>query len=72
LSRQSVEDDIRLYLSRRLGDLLQKKLPPGCDKEQILVHLLDSPNGMFLWARLMMDYLDSPALNPPENRLATI
>jgi hypothetical protein len=72
LSRQSVEDDIRIYLARRLEELREKKLPSDCHKEMILAHLLDSANGMFLWARLMMDYLESPALSPPENRLATI
>jgi hypothetical protein len=71
LLRHSVEDDIRIYLSRRLEDL-EEKLPPSCPREKILTHILDSANGMFLWARLMMDYLESPALDPPETRLATI
>ncbi|KFZ09338.1 hypothetical protein V501_05591 [Pseudogymnoascus sp. VKM F-4519 (FW-2642)] len=71
LLRHSVEADIRIYLSHRLEGL-QEKLPPSYPKEKILTHLLDSANGMFLWARLMMDYLDSPALDLPETRLATI
>lgn len=71
LLRHSVEDDIRIYLSHRLEDL-QEKLPPSNPREKILTHLLDSANGMFLWARLMIDYLESPALDPPETRLATI
>ena len=62
LSHQSVEDDIQIYLARRIEDLREQRLPPDCAKEKILAHLLESANGMFLWARLMMDYLESPAL----------
>jgi len=72
LSRQSVGDDIQIYLARRIEDLREQRLPPDCAKEKILAHLLESANGMFLWARLMMDYLESPALEPPETRLAMI
>lgn len=73
LSRQSTDADIGRYLSRRLHDIRQPKLPPDCDVEhEILPHLLECANGMFLWARLMMDYLESPALDPPERRLAVI
>lgn len=55
--------DIRLYLRRKLDDLANLDyFPEECDLEDLVERLLRGADGMFLWARLMVSYLSSPAL----------
>lgn len=64
LTREEVRQDIRTYLSRRLNETTRRRLlPHDEDAEELLSYLLQGANGMFLWARLMMDYIQSPALD---------
>ena len=57
--------DIGLYLSRKLEDLVDLNyLPEECDLEDLTDKLVRGADGMFLWARLMVSYLSSPALTP--------
>jgi hypothetical protein len=72
ITRSSVEPDLRIYFSRQVellcGDGL---LPASHSCEELVAHLLSGANGMFMWARLMISYLNSPAL-VPASRLASI
>ena len=55
--------DIGLYLSRKLEDLADLNyLPEDCDLEDLTDRLVRGADGMFLWARLMVSHLSSPAL----------
>ena len=55
--------DIGLYLSRKLEDLADLDyLPEECDLKNLTNRLVRGADGMFLWARLMVSYLSSPAL----------
>ncbi|PON29017.1 hypothetical protein TGAM01_v202125 [Trichoderma gamsii] len=56
-------DDIRIYLSNRLSELLDDGLlPDTTDLSDLSEKLLQRAAGMFLWAKLMISYLSSPAL----------
>lgn len=56
-------DDIRIYLSNRLSELLDDGLlPDTTDLSDLSERLLQRAAGMFLWAKLMISYLSSPAL----------
>ncbi|KAI0482519.1 hypothetical protein GGR56DRAFT_191479 [Xylariaceae sp. FL0804] len=64
ITRNKVERDIQTYLSRRLNNFRSRRLLTQVDDLEGLVdHLLQASNGMFLWSRLMMDYISSPSLN---------
>ena len=72
MSRKSVEPDLRLYLSRQFVTLQDDGLLSctfSC--EEMVDCLLAGANGMFMWARLMIIYLKSPALSE-KSRLASI
>ena len=72
IDKRIVQDDIELYLKRKVNDLLEDQLLVGKLKNTELVsHLLLGADGMFLWARLMISYLNSPALTPSQ-RIQTI
>lgn len=71
ITHDSNHRDIRRYLAPRLEMLQKKHLPPGTRTEDLLDHLLLGANGMFLWGRLMIEYLKSPA-HTPSLRLAAI
>jgi hypothetical protein len=55
--------DIKIYLTRRVV-LLQDHclLPKNVETDSMVNHLLTGADGMFLWARLMISYLNCPAL----------
>ncbi|RSL87483.1 hypothetical protein CDV31_016241 [Fusarium ambrosium] len=72
LTRRNVEGDIRQYLSERLANLVDRGLLAQPPTEHLTNHLLDCANGMFLWARLMMDYVESPALGSVECRMEAL
>lgn len=69
---KSTFDDVALFLSRRLDTLIGDWLfPVTLNKAELLHRLTIGADGMFLWARLMMDYLSSPALTS-DQRVQTI
>lgn len=56
-------NDNRLYLTRYLRrHVTNDVLPESLDMTACLDRLVPRADGMFLWARLMMTYLESPAL----------
>ena len=60
----SNSDDIRLFLQRTLEDLTEREmLLDGADNDTYIDHLASGADGMFLWARLMTNYLESEALS---------
>jgi hypothetical protein len=62
---RSTSRDISIFLSRNLENMIEDKLlPTTVSLEQIASRLAYGADGMFLWARLMMNYLSSPALSP--------
>jgi hypothetical protein len=64
---RAASNDIRLFLSRRLLTLSEDGfLPLIEDPSKLLDHLVTGADGMFLWARLMMEYLRSRALTPSQ------
>jgi hypothetical protein len=59
----SNDADIRLFISRRLNTMLANHLlSHDSNKDLLLDHLVTGADGMFLWARLMFDYLNARAL----------
>jgi hypothetical protein len=59
--------DIELFLSNNIHDLVRRHLLMQSDGEaEIVKRLLQGSDGMFLWARLMINYLGSPALTPAQ------
>jgi hypothetical protein len=57
------QKDIQLYLRRELGTLVDNRLlPKDLNLDETTHKLARRADGMFLWARLMITYLKSPAL----------
>ena len=72
LTPASLATDLEIYFRRNLVHLQYLRLlPPVLAIEELIADLLLGANGMFLWARLMMSYLRSPALSSSQ-RLSTI
>ncbi|KAL1622617.1 hypothetical protein SLS56_008664 [Neofusicoccum ribis] len=72
LSRTVMNEDIRVFLRAQLAVLADKnRFPSSSNLLSIEDELLDRADGMFLWARLMICYLDSPALTKSQ-RVNTI
>jgi hypothetical protein len=72
LERSNMSRDIHTFLSPQVKNLAENdRFPNGADIPAIEDEITKRADGMFLWARLMMKYLDSPALTK-EQRLATI
>jgi len=59
--------DIDHYLRNATMAMKEKRLlPQATDYAEVAKSLTHRADGMFLWARLMVTYLDSPALYPAE------
>ncbi|KAJ4355440.1 uncharacterized protein N0V89_003456 [Didymosphaeria variabile] len=72
VNREAMSSDIRLFLEHQLQEFVDnEKLPDSADIEGLAETLLYGADGMFLWAKLMINYLSSFALSP-QSRLATI
>lgn len=71
VDRMALSVDIGLYLSRCLASLIEDELLFPADIPNLVDHLVRGADGMFLWAKLMVNYLSSPALTPTK-RLETI
>jgi hypothetical protein len=65
MSRNKLNEDIAIYFGKHLEELENLELfPAGIDTEGLTQHLVERAEGMFLWAKLMVTYLHSPALTP--------
>lgn len=72
VNRENV-GDLRSYLSASLTSMKQNSLlPEDADVEILLAHLLTGADGMFLWARLMMEYLEEATSFTPRRRVRVI
>lgn len=72
VNREAMSPDIRLFLEHQLQDFVEnEKLPRSANIEELAEALLYGADGMFLWAKLMINYLSSFTLSP-QRRLATI
>jgi hypothetical protein len=66
LSKQELSLDIRLFCEHQLEDLIEEELLPESasnDLERLIEHLVNGADGMFLWARLMFEFLRSTSLS---------
>ncbi|KAH7379489.1 hypothetical protein BKA66DRAFT_571316 [Pyrenochaeta sp. MPI-SDFR-AT-0127] len=64
-SQDEVDEDIRLYLNRNLEDMAKEdQLLPEANISSYVEHLVVGADKMFLWAKLMVSYLQSPVLTP--------
>lgn len=72
VARPLVESDLRKFFTKHVG-LLQgnEMLPEDSLVDDLVACLLSGSDGMFIWARLMVAYLNSFALTPA-TRLAAI
>lgn len=67
------DNDIRLYLQPEVQELIDSGLLSEDTPAQELVEdILPRANGMFLWAKLLMDYLRSPGLSIRERKDAML
>jgi hypothetical protein len=58
-------DDIKKYFAQQIGDLIEDGRFPGhVSTTTLVLSLMKGAGGMFLWATLMIKYLNSPALSP--------
>jgi hypothetical protein len=70
LNQHILDADIRKYIQSRLDNLQEESFPSLRHRNSMFEHLVDSTNGMFLWARLMMDYLGQDELNAEDREAA--
>ncbi|OAL43415.1 hypothetical protein IQ07DRAFT_685759 [Pyrenochaeta sp. DS3sAY3a] len=55
--------DIEVFVNSKLDEMVDEKLlPSNVDLPQLRDHLILGANGMFLWIRLMVSFLNSPAI----------
>jgi hypothetical protein len=72
MSRTVMDEEIRVFVRGQLDSLrLKDRFPSHADYGSIEVKIVDQADGMFLWARLMICYLQSPALTKSA-RMTTI
>ena len=74
IPKRQLSSDIRRYCRRELEELADDEILPEValsHLDQLTDHLVNGADGMFLWARLMIEFLRSPALSQ-ERRLKTI
>ena len=64
-NRDLVSKDIQTFFSHAVNNLLEDALlPPLSDPVHIVAQLVNGADGMFLWARLMVNFLNLPVLTP--------
>jgi len=63
--------DIATYVRPRMEQLAMSELFPAFDIESAVSQVAQRAKSLFLWAKLLMDYLECPALTPDE-RLSAI
>ncbi|KAJ0161901.1 hypothetical protein CTA2_5419 [Colletotrichum tanaceti] len=64
LDRASTTPGIELYLRNQLEAMRDEGLIAVDDPEPLVGRLVRGADGMFLWAKLMVNFLSSPALTP--------
>jgi hypothetical protein len=63
-SSSLISSDIRAFLHPRIRNLCEDgTLPPAENVDTIVEQICKRANGMFLWARLFVSYLESPMLS---------
>jgi hypothetical protein len=70
IGNQSVAD-IRTHFNDELPKL-KHKLPEDCNLTKLIDHLVTGANGMFVWAFLMIEYLDGASSLTPSRRVKEI
>lgn len=62
----SVSTDIRHFLTTEIQEFFEDRLLPGSfeNAESLVQKLVRGADGMFLWARLMINLLQSPSMTP--------
>ena len=61
--------DIQQFLRPKINDLFRSNLlPPAFSAEEVVLKISRRANSLFLWARLMVSYLQCPALSPRERK----
>ncbi|KAF3018203.1 hypothetical protein E8E14_012213 [Neopestalotiopsis sp. 37M] len=64
-TRSTIDHDIRSFLEWKLCEMINaRKLPVTKDLSELSETLLHGADGMFLWAKLMIKYLESPVWSP--------
>ncbi|KAK6065944.1 hypothetical protein SCUP234_12307 [Seiridium cupressi] len=64
-NRHVANADIRVFLECEIQTMIEeRKIPTTADVSVLGTTLLGGADGMFLWAKLMIRYLRSPALKP--------
>jgi hypothetical protein len=74
LPKPQLSLDIHRFCDRELRELVDDEILPDLapeELEHLADHLVNGADGMFLWARLMMEFLRSPALSQ-QSRIRTI
>jgi hypothetical protein len=69
ISKDMVFDDIKSFSHCNLQRLFEEAILPESaqgEKDTMVEHLVHGANGMFLWARLMINFLRSPAMLPQQ------
>lgn len=67
LTRALNLEDIKLYISSEVSELSEPtSILGGLSKTTFTERIASRANGMFLWVRLMIQYLKCPALSPAE------
>jgi hypothetical protein len=62
-------NDIKIYLQLKIGHLHRNQLlPKGSDCDEVSITLACRAQGMFLWARLVVQHLSNKSLSPRERR----
>ena len=65
ICQDHVKDDLNSYFDRGLAHLQDLRLLPlSIDRQSLIANLQTGASGLFLWARLMLSHLQSPAFSP--------
>ncbi|KAK0645510.1 hypothetical protein B0T16DRAFT_141111 [Cercophora newfieldiana] len=65
LPKDNISDDIRCWLEFEIQKLFARGILPRSAQQEapsLIDHLIKGADGMFLWARLMIDFLRSPCM----------
>lgn len=72
MARSTITKDVVVFLNSRVESFIEEELlPEDSNVSDIVDCLAKGADGMFLWARLMINYLSSPAFTPFQ-RMKTI
>jgi hypothetical protein len=57
ITKENAQRDLQAYIRHRLEGFQPHHFPPTCSCEQIEAKMLQGANGIFLWVKLMFNYL---------------